>query len=166
MELKNHKLKTLVDELKIPLINHHRAYDDALASLKIFLKSLEVIKTPLSPMLKRYGNIFSLHDFDKLNSEEIPKILEEQMLKLEKLVKESAVIEIKYSGGNHKNEYRPVKLTSLLNSPDGNILYARCLWSDMQKSFKLKKITDIRMPEASEIQKWLSQTGSKKGQLL
>lgn len=166
MELKNHKLKTLVDELKIPLLNHHRAYDDALASLKIFLKSLEVIKTPLSPMLKRYGNIFSLNDFDKLNSEEIPKILEEQMLKLEKLVKESAVIEIKYSGGNHKNEYRPVKLTSLLNSPDGNILYARCLWSDMQKSFKLKKITDIRMPEASEIQKWLSQSGSKKGNSL
>lgn len=151
MEVTNHKLATLVKELNIPLVNHHRATDDAFASLKIFINSLERIKTPLSPMLKRHGHIFSLNEFEKIKMEDLPAHLS----KLEQLVKEAAVVEIKYSGGNHKNEYRPVKLTSLLNTPDGNIIYARCLWSDMQKSFKLSKVTDLRKPSAEDIQKWL-----------
>ncbi|MBC7429869.1 MAG: 3'-5' exonuclease [Bacteriovorax sp.] len=154
MEIGNHKLSTLVKELNIPLLNHHRATDDAFAALKIFMCSLHVIKTPQSPMLKRYGHLFSLNEFEKLNSEELPEKLSE----LENLVKEAAVIEINYSGGNHKNEWRPVKLTSLLNTPEGNILYARCLWSDIQKSFKLKKITELRKPSAEDIQKWLKKS--------
>lgn len=152
METTNHKLSTLVKELNIPLVNHHRATDDAFASLKIFMSSLERIKTPLSPILKRHGHLFSLNDFEKIKMEDLPAHLS----KLEFLVKEAAVVEILYSGGNHKKEYRPVKLTSLLNTPDGNILYARCLWSDMQKSFKLNKVTDLRKPSAEDIQKWLT----------
>lgn len=154
MEVSNHKLGTLVKELNIPLVNHHRATDDAFASLKVFMSSLERIKTPLSPMLKRYGHLFSLNDFEKIKTEDLPAHLSS----LEKLVKEAAVVEILYSGGNHKNEYRPIKLTSLLNTPDGNILYARCLWSDMQKSFKLNKVTNLRLPSASDIQKWLTKS--------
>ena len=154
MEIANHKLSTLVKELNIPLLNHHRATDDAFAALKIFMCSLAIIKTPLSPMLKRYGHLFSMNEFEKLNPEELP----EKVAELEKMVKEASVIEINYSGGNHKNKWRPVKLTSLLNTPEGNILYARCLWSDIQKSFKLKKITDIRKPSAEDIQKWLKKS--------
>lgn len=153
-EVTNHKLSTLVKELNIPLVNHHRATDDAFASLKIFMSSLERIKTPDSPMLKRHGHLFSLNDFEKIKMEDLPAHLS----KLEFMVKEAAVVEILYSGGNHKNKYRPVKLTSLLNTPDGNILYARCLWSDMQKSFKLNKVTDLRKPNAEDIQKWLKKT--------
>ncbi len=151
MELPNHKLATLVKELNIPLVNHHRATDDAFAALKVFMHSLERVRTPLSPMLKRHGLLFSLNEFEKLDPEDLP----EKLKSLEKLVKEAAVVEILYTGGNHKNEWRPVKLTSLLNSPEGNILYARCLWSDMQKSFKLKKLADLRAPDASDIAKWL-----------
>ena len=154
MEIPNHKLSTLVKELNIPLLNHHRATDDAFASLKIFMCSLERIKTPLSPMLKRYGHLFSLNEFEKFEPTSLPAHLST----LEKLVKEAAVVEILYSGGTHKNEYRPVKLTSLLNTTEGNILYARCLWSDMQKSFKLQKITELRSPTAEDIQKWLKKT--------
>ena len=154
MEIANHKLSTLVKELNIPLLNHHRAIDDAFASLKIFMSSLERVKTPLSPMLKRYGHIFSLNEFEKFEATSIPA----HLTTLEKLVKEAAVVEILYSGGNHKNEYRPVKLTSLLNTTEGNILYARCLWSDIQKSFKLQKITELRKPSAEDIQKWLKKT--------
>lgn len=145
----NHKLSTLVSYFGIKLENHHRATDDALASLKLFIKSIVNIKT--HEELETNGLIFNLNDFQMLQSEEIPDKLKD----LEKLVKEAAVIEIKYSGGNHKNQFRPVKLTSLLNTPDGNILYAKCLWSDIQKSFKLKKIVDFRKPLASDIQKWL-----------
>ena len=143
-EVENHKLSTLVKALGIPLLNHHRALDDAYASLKIFIKGLE--RLPAT-----HGHLFELEQFDAIDSSLLPTHLEE----LNKLVKEAAVIEIKYHGGNHKNEFRPVKLTSLLNTPDGNILYARCLWSDMYKSFKLNKIKDFRHPSAEEIQKWL-----------
>lgn len=155
-EVANHKLGTLVKELNIPLVNHHRALDDAYASLKIFIQGLERLKPNKSPEqqrsdLKAHGLLFSLDQFDELKIEELPVHLEE----LNKLVKESAVIEIQYTGGNHKHQFRPVKLTSLLNTPDGNILYARCLWSDMYKSFKLNKITALRHPEAEQIQRWL-----------
>lgn len=155
-EMPNHKLGTLVKELSIPLVNHHRALDDAYASLKIFIHGLERIKPDRNPEqqmahLKTVGYLFSLDQFDELKTEELPIHLEE----LNKLVKESAVIEIQYTGGTHKHQYRPVKLTSLLNTPDGNILYARCLWSDMYKSFKLNKITALRHPDAVSIQQWL-----------
>ena len=143
-EAPNHKLSTLVKELNIPLENHHRALDDAFAALKIFIKSLERAES-------KNGLLFKLSEFDEIGNDQLPEHLEE----LNKLVKEAAVIEIQYSGGNHKNEFRPVKLTSLLNTPDGNILYARCLWSDMYKSFKLSKIKSIRHPSADDIQKWL-----------
>lgn len=155
-EVQNHKLGTLVQELNIPLVNHHRALDDAYASLKIFIHGLERLRPNKTPEQQRadllsHGLLFSLDQFDELKAEELPPHLEE----LNKLVKESAVIEIQYSGGNHKHQFRPVKLTSLLNTPDGNILYARCLWSDMYKSFKLNKITALRHPSAEQIQQWL-----------
>jgi DNA polymerase-3 subunit epsilon len=153
-ETTNHKLATLVQELNIPLVNHHRALDDAFASLKVFLSSLLRLQNNPSPELKQHGHLFTLNEFDKLKSEELP----EALMHLERFVKEAAVIEIMYSGGNHKNKFRPLKLVSLLNTPDGNILYARCLWSDMHKSFKLNKITDLRTPTAEDIQKWLKKT--------
>ncbi len=151
MELKNHKLSTLVMELNIPLLNHHRAFDDAYASLKVFVDCLKRAKTPQSPIVKRYGHLFNLNQFEKFEILDLP----EHLAALEKLVKEAAVIEMKYSGGNYKNEFRPVKLSSLMNTPDGNILSARCLWSDLQKSFKLNKVQEIRTPSAEDIQKWL-----------
>jgi DNA polymerase III epsilon subunit family exonuclease len=155
-EAPNHKLGTLVKELNIPLVNHHRALDDAYASLKIFIHALEKLKSNRTSEqrkvdLKTHGLVFSLDQFSETKAEELPPHLEE----LNKLVKEAAVIEIKYTGGTHKHQFRPVKLTSLLNTPDGNILYARCLLSDIYKSFKLKKISALRHPSAEQIQQWL-----------
>ena len=148
-ESPNHKLVTLVQELNIPLINHHRALDDAYASLKIFLNSL--LRVNSAPTLTHHGRLFSLDQFEKLKSAELPAHLSQ----LEKLVQEAAVIEIMYSGGNYKNIFRPVKLISLLNTPEGNILYARCLLSELNKSFKLNKIVNLRSPSAEDIKKWL-----------
>ncbi|MDO9183663.1 MAG: 3'-5' exonuclease [Bacteriovorax sp.] len=154
-EVLNHKLATLVKELNIPLLNHHRALDDAYASLKIFIQGLERLKNSdnlekQKSDLKSHGLLFSLDQFDESKAEDLPLHLEE----LNKLVKEAAVIEIQYSGGTHKNQFRPVKLTSLLNTPDGNILYARCLLSDMYKSFKISKIKALRHPSAEAIGQW------------
>lgn len=150
-ETTNHKLATLVKELNIPLLQHHRALDDAFASLKVFIHSLNRLSAIEQSELRRHGHLFNMDHFEKLKQEEIP----EKLLNLEKLVKEAAVIEILYTGGNHKNKYRPVKLTALLNTTEGNILYARCLWSGLQKSFKLSKVANLRSPSAEDIQKWL-----------
>lgn len=149
-EFANHKLGTLVKELNIPLVNHHRALDDAYASLKIFIDGLQRLNKEKMNVLT-HGFLFSLDQFKEIKADELPPHLEE----LNKLVKESAVIEIQYAGGSYKHQFRPVKLTSLLNTPDGNILYARCLWSDIYKSFKLKKITALRHPDAEKIQQWI-----------
>ncbi len=43
-DLKNHKLNTVASYLGIPLLNHHRAVDDAKATAKIFLKCVEILK--------------------------------------------------------------------------------------------------------------------------
>lgn len=157
-EMINHKLGTLVKELGIPLVNHHRALDDAFASLKVFVKSLERLTAESKhDDLKSHGFLFSLEQFDELSNDQLPEHLEE----LNKLVREAAVIEIQYNGGQRKNEFRPVKLTSLLNTPDGNILYARCLWSDMYKSFKLSKITALRKPGAEQMADFLKRGSNK-----
>jgi DNA polymerase-3 subunit epsilon len=147
-EAENHKLKTLVELHRVPLVNHHRASDDAYASLRVFIESLRKIK---AEYLEKCAMLFALNEFHPENSEELP----EHLKQLDQLVQSAAVIEIKYSGGTKKNEYRPVKLTSLLNTPEGNILYAKCLLTDIYKSFKIKKITDIRYPSAQQIQEWL-----------
>lgn len=42
--LKNHKLKTLVKYLDVELLNHHRAVDDAVATSKILIKTLDKLK--------------------------------------------------------------------------------------------------------------------------
>jgi DNA polymerase-3 subunit epsilon len=150
-ETSNHKLATLVKELDIPLVNHHRALDDAFASLKVFISSLGRISAAQRTDLREYGHLFDLDQFERVKAEEIPAHLKP----LEKLVKEAAVIEMLYTGGNHKNKYRPIKLMALLNTTEGSVVYARCLWSGMQKSFKLSKVSEIRSPSAEDIQKWL-----------
>lgn len=150
-DLINHKLKTLVEHHQIPLVNHHRAIDDAYASLRVFIQGLKIIK---SEYLNKTAMLFKLNEFDQKSKEPLPKYLNN----IEKLVQEAAIVEIKYNGGSMRNEFRPVKLTSLINSPEGNFLYARCLISDIYKSFKLKKITDLRGPSASDIQKWLKKS--------
>lgn len=41
MFLKNYKLKTIADSLNVPLVNAHRAINDALATAKVFIKLVE-----------------------------------------------------------------------------------------------------------------------------
>ncbi|MFV0504601.1 MAG: PolC-type DNA polymerase III [Lachnospirales bacterium] len=46
--LKNHKLNTVADHLRIVLESHHRAVDDAKATAEIFLKEIEELKNTYS----------------------------------------------------------------------------------------------------------------------
>jgi len=150
IESPNHKLSTLVQVLGIPLENHHRGIDDSYASLKLLIKCLEAYEEEATsaPDLKELGHLFNLVEFDHFD--ELP----EHLSMLTKKVQFQQVVEIKYKGGQLKNQFRPVKAMSLLNTPEGNILYAHCLISDMHKSFHLKKITELREPGAEDIARW------------
>lgn len=149
----NFKLSTLVSVLEIPLENHHRGIDDAYAALKLTIKCLEEYENQATsaPDLKEQGLLFNLKSFDHFD--ELPEHLSE----LARIVKFQQVVEIRYKGGQLKNQFRPVKALSLLNTPEGNILYGLCLISDMHKSFHLRKITEIRTPGASDIARWFKE---------
>ncbi|WP_372656094.1 exonuclease domain-containing protein [Halobacteriovorax sp.] len=141
----NYKLATLTKELEIPLENHHRALDDAIACLKVYERGLKVFKKPDRKILNE-GYLFKFKDFDKQEDFEIPKKLQA----LQDKVKDQEMIEIKYRGGSLKNQFRPVRPISFLPMPQGNMLYAHCLVSDMYKSFSLKKISELRELDESE----------------
>jgi len=64
-EIANHKLSTLVKEFNIPLVNHHRALDDAFAALKVFIKGLERLSA-------NHGHLFALNEFDQIATESLP----------------------------------------------------------------------------------------------
>ncbi|OFZ63419.1 MAG: hypothetical protein A2328_09735 [Bdellovibrionales bacterium RIFOXYB2_FULL_36_6] len=140
-ESANHKLKTVADTLGIEIKNHHRALDDAYASLRIFAKGLlrKNHTVNLDDVLKD-ANVFHLKNFNNMEDMIIP----EHLKALEEKVKNQNFIEIKYAGGSHGKNFRPVHALSLLPLPGGNVLYGKCLLSDIYKSFLLKKITEWR----------------------
>jgi len=146
----NHKLKTVADTLGIQIKNHHRALDDAYASLRIFAQGLfrqESINN-FDAIIKD-ANIFNLGNFNNLEDLGIPNHLKD----LEAKVKNQNYIEIKYAGGSHGKDFRPVQALSLLPLPGGNVLYGKCLLSDIYKSFLLKKITEWRELQPDQIEK-------------
>lgn len=157
-ELSNHKLGTVAQELNLPLENHHRAADDAMASLLLFNKALA---GPHAKKVIKDSYVFKLSDFKKNKFPPLPKKLEI----LKKKVETQTLIDIKYKGGSHKGKYRPIKPVALLPMPEGNILYGLCLLSNLYKSFSLLKIQDIKELNADEIAgryKALNQFISKK----
>ena len=67
--LKRHRLNIVAKELNIPLLNHHRAVDDARATAGIFIKFIEIMKTMGIASLKDINNqLGNKVDFRKLNT--------------------------------------------------------------------------------------------------
>lgn len=157
-EVENHKLGTLAETLNIPLLNHHRALDDAYASLMIFAKGMIKQKRDQGKVYLGESLLFKLFDFKKNKDLDIPEKLIGLISKIEK----KQVIDIKYNGGSRRGEFRPIRPISLLPLPEGNVLYAHCLESDVYKSFALKKISEFRELNADELKKRLDQLAKSK----
>jgi len=133
----NHKLGTLAKHFGIALENHHRALDDTFACLKVFTNTLKVIK---SNRALAEGRVFNVKEFKKALESEIP----EKISDIKKYLEKQTPIEIKYKGGSMSGKFRPIRPISFLPLPQGSVLYAHCLKSDMYKSFSLKKIVEFR----------------------
>lgn len=121
--------------------SHHVALDDAFASLKIFANSLfELKKQNLEKSLKDLSYLFKLNSFKKPESYILPR----KLSILKDVVPTQTEIEIIYKGSSTKSDFRPVKPISLMPLPNGLVLYALCINSNMNKYFLLKKIKEIR----------------------
>jgi DNA polymerase III epsilon subunit family exonuclease len=139
----NHKLNTLAQFFDIKLENHHRALDDTVACLKIFAQTLKKV---VKEKDFKEGRLMNIQDFKKTLEVDIPKNLKG----IQKYLENQTPIEIKYKGGTMKGQFRPIRPVSLLPLPQGNVLYAHCLTSDIYKSFSLKKIVEYRELEQND----------------
>lgn len=133
-------LASLVENLNIKLENHHRALDDAIACAEVFAHGIIYQNKEYNKSNLPYGYMFNLSEFDKNKVIDIPS----KITGLKDYLADQKLVEIKYTGGSHRNEWRPVRPISLLPMPSGNVLYARCLLSDHFKSFAIKKIKVFR----------------------
>ncbi|HZK57232.1 MAG TPA: PolC-type DNA polymerase III [Clostridia bacterium] len=85
--LKRHRLNIVAKELKVPLLEHHRAVDDSRATAKIFVELIEIMKSKNISSLKDINNQLGAKiDFKKLNTYHIV-ILAKNQIGLENLYK-------------------------------------------------------------------------------
>ncbi len=146
-EIENYKLSTIAKHFEIPLENHHRAMDDTIACLLIFKKALDRLSEKELKAALKESLLFNSSDFQKNKHID----LDGHLADLRKRVRKQQMVFIKYNGGSYKNRLRPVRPVSLLPMPEGDVLYAHCLLTDMYKSFALRKIKEVKEMKASEI---------------
>ena len=132
----NNRLKTLVEQLSIPLRNHHRGLDDALASMVIFAKAVEKKDSVLKKSF-----LFNGQDFNKAISFRLPEGMD---CLLDKNSYQE-VVDVKYRGGSYRDRFRPLKPIGILPLPQGSVLYAQCLFSGKLKNFPIKKIETVKV---------------------
>ncbi|MBP9674153.1 MAG: hypothetical protein KBD63_03585 [Bacteriovoracaceae bacterium] len=146
---KNFKLSTLCDFFEIKMEKHHRAYDDALACLKVVSRLPWVCDMKKeTARIKSY--LFRLTDFSELKNFSLPS----EFSFLAQEVRLRNPVEIEYKGGSVKETFRPLVPNGILPLPQGLILQGICLLSNNVKSFSLKKIKSVRPFGPKEYAKW------------
>ncbi|MGL5328391.1 MAG: PolC-type DNA polymerase III [Peptostreptococcaceae bacterium] len=142
--LKRHRLNVVAKELGIPLLNHHRAVDDADATALIFLKFLDMLQKKGANTLKEVNEVLGKIDYTKLRPNHITLIAKNYtgLKNLYKIVSDAHV--------NHF--YRaPRILRSFLNEhKEGLIIGSACeagvIYQAVKKNMpeeELEKIIDM-----------------------
>lgn len=139
----NFKLSSLATYFNIEL-NHHQALDDAYVCLEIFARCLKEYNKRKSSSnfdkhFKELAFLFKLNSFKKATDYILPKKLQS----MKEVLKEQIECKIQYKGGTNGSEYRPIRPISILPMPQGLVLYAKCLISNYNKHFLVKKIKSI-----------------------
>lgn len=150
-DIENYKLTTVAKKLQLPLYLEHRAFDDALICLRATANLLDIACKKLSlESIEQQLHVFNVGPFMERLDFNVPEHLRAYLSDLGS----QEIIELLYSGGSHKNQYRPIRPIGLLPLPHGVVLYGVCLLSQMNKSFALRKIVSIRWPSPIEREKW------------
>jgi DNA polymerase-3 subunit epsilon len=134
----NHKLQTMIKELKLIGGDAHRAYDDAYACLQVFQKSCEKLNEQATleklaaiqakPLEWKNYIIFSSNDA-KLKS-------------FSNAARKKKTIQIVYPGGSTKSKPRTVTVYGIVRNPDGDYIHALCGIDQSRKRFYIDKIVD------------------------
>jgi len=152
-DVENYKLSHLSKALNIPLENHHRAFDDTLACLYLFNHILEKVKEDSKTEKAMFSEslLFNISDFTKSKTMHLP----EHLIELKQCAQKQHVVFIKYRGGSYKGKLRPIRPVSLLPMPEGNVIYAHCLLTDLYKTFAIRKVSELKKANAQEIKQVL-----------
>lgn len=150
----NHKLQTLVKELRLVGGDAHRAYDDAYACLQVFIKSCEKLDQAgeLQGQFAFEENANKKATLEKLLSVQVKKIdwesyrlytvQDEKLKALVKAAEQKKTISIVYAGGSTKSKPRPVTVYGIVRNPDGDYISALCGIDQQRKRFYINKILD------------------------
>lgn len=149
----NYKLATLAEYVGHKIENHHRAVDDAIASLFIFLHSLNEVSDQNRKAILSNQALFSYIDNYKKNQLELPQNLRP----LIDFTKNQTKLAMDYKGGSIRMKFRPIRPISLLPMPNGPVLYALCYLSNQHKSFALKKIRGVEQISDDKLQELLDE---------
>jgi DNA polymerase-3 subunit epsilon len=136
----NFKLSTLADFFDLNM-KAHQALDDALAALKMCARLLALIPAERHAEFRERAFSQALSQFKSTQSFILPRHLQD----LPPFLANHTPLLIRYTGGTHDLEWRPVKPIALLPMPKGPVLYGICQLSHLNKSFVLKRIKEFKV---------------------
>lgn len=132
----NHKLQTLVKELKLSGGEAHRAYDDANACLQVFLKCTEKIDPDQT--IKRLLDIQS-KDLGWVNYS-VVQSHDSKLISLAESCRVQSEIVFTYLSGQTKGQTRKMIPLGIVRNPDGDYVHGFCLIDQQNKRFYINKI--------------------------
>ncbi|MFZ5640129.1 MAG: exonuclease domain-containing protein, partial [Bacillota bacterium] len=127
-KLKNHKLKTLAEEFKVGLANHHRAVDDAEATVQIFQRMLpEVAKHDIKNLDEINGLVRHI-DLDRLRSRHIVILVKNEvgLKNLYRLITASHL--------NYFHRHPRIPKSELMKNREGLILGSACESGELMRA--------------------------------
>ncbi len=145
-EFAHFRLGYLAENLHIELKNAHRAEDDALVCFEVL--RLGLLKATKKEITESF--IFHLDDFQKIEN----FVLKDHLKLIQEKIDSQEIMRIRYLGGSKKNEFRPIRPLSLLPLPQGNVLYAHCLESNLYKIYNLNKISECALATEEDFKKY------------
>lgn len=135
----NHKLQTLVKELKLTGGDAHRAYDDAYACLQVFLKCVDKLKpeVTLNELLAIQKKVMQWQNFRIFSSGD------DKIIQIATSILNHGSLNIIYDGGQTKGKPRPIRPFGIVRNPDGDYINAECGLDLQRKRFYIEKISQI-----------------------
>lgn len=135
----NHKLQTLVKELKLTGGDAHRAFDDAYACLQVLFKCIEKLEpdVKLSELQRIQKKELQWENF-RIFSSGNPKLIQ-----IAQCILAEGSLEIVYDGGQTKGKLRPIRPHGIVRNPDGDYINAECGLDLQRKRFYIEKISQI-----------------------
>lgn len=135
----NHKLQTLIKELKLIGGSAHRAYDDAYACYQVFERCMEKLgaEATLEKILSVQTKDLNWKNYSVFKSNDL------KLIKLAEAAQLQKPIDIVYASGQTKSKPRKITPMGIVRNPDGDYVHALCHVDQVRKRFYIDKITDL-----------------------